>query len=69
MNAGFTTIAECCLVSNNSTCSIDFYEKAAELFRGTDNLEPLLNIVIGMCLFHKHIVLFAVMFDLLHVRE
>ncbi|XP_062516737.1 uncharacterized protein LOC134192073 [Corticium candelabrum] len=43
----FTTIAECCLVSNNSTCSIDFYEKAAELFRGTDNLEPLLNIVIA----------------------
>ncbi|XP_062517240.1 uncharacterized protein LOC134192520 [Corticium candelabrum] len=40
----FTTIGYCCLVSNNSTCSIEFYEKAVELFEETTKFETSLVI-------------------------
>ncbi|XP_062516701.1 uncharacterized protein LOC134192043 isoform X2 [Corticium candelabrum] len=38
----FVTIAYCCLVSNDSTCSIEFYEKAVELFEETTKFETSL---------------------------
>ena len=71
IDADFTTIGYCCLVSNNSTCSIEFYEKAVELFEETTKFETSL-VIAGIYafvikgLFYLPLCLW--MFDLLHAQ-